>query len=87
MTEGSKQARRRRKRVDSRKTYQLDDETLADLAVVQQALRGSSATFALKMAVRKMASMVREVEKGNKVLVVAPDDTAPFQLDIPKRGA
>lgn len=88
MPEPSKKRKRVRKQKPRRKTFLIDYDTLADLGVIQTALRATSSAEALRVAVRKMADMVRAAESGKQIQEVDPQGTVPpVVLDIPHQEA
>lgn len=69
-----------------RKSFMLDEDTLADLAVIQGAMRATSTTEAIRRTVSQMAKLVRHVSQGKRVQVVSPENgEAPLLVDIPRK--
>ena len=84
MTDTSRKRKRVRKQKPRRKTFLIDYDTLMDLSTIQQALRATSCAEALRVAVRKMADMVRAAESGKQIQEIDPDGLVPPRvLDIP----
>ena len=67
-----------------RQTYDLDQATLKDLAMIQEAARASSAVEAVRLAIRKMADLIRHCDKGHSILV-GQTSGETMMVDIPTR--
>lgn len=79
-------AHRRRNTVKMRRrTFMLDEHTLKDLSTIQAALRATSATEALRHAIRRYSDLVEFVSDGRQVQIVAAQAEEPLlQFDVPQ---
>lgn len=69
-----------------RRTYMLDEETIADSGLIQQGLRASTASEAVRYAIRQMAALMRCVNDGYSIQATPPshkENAWPVVLDIP----
>ena len=64
----------------------LDEETILDSGVIQQGLRASTASEAVRFAIRQMAALMRCAHDGysiQAVPVAQNTDAHPLLFDIP----
>ncbi len=69
-----------------RRTYMLDEETILDSGIIQQGLRASTASEAVRYAIRQMAVLMRYVNDGYCVQIQPAkngNDAPVLVLDIP----
>lgn len=87
VTKKVKRRRRTLKRPEyKRRTYMLDDETIRDTSVIQQGLRASTASEAVRYAVRQMAALMRYASNGYVIQANPPASNKgaiPLLVDIP----
>jgi hypothetical protein len=80
-----KRASKGKKHQVLRKSFVLDADTLADLAVIQSAMRATSTTEAIRRTVSQYAKLVRHASKGKLVQVVSPKNgETPLLVDVPR---
>lgn len=69
----------------------VDEETILDSGVIQQGLRASTASEAVRFAIRQMAVLMRCAHAGYSIQAVPSTqntDAHPLVIDIPgARGA
>lgn len=73
-----------------RRTYMLDDETIKESGEIQRGLRASTASEAIRFAIRKVADMMRHVSEGREVCARPKDgkgDTVVLDIPTPDRAA
>ena len=76
--------RRQKSRKSKRKTFFIDHPTLMDLNLIQVAQRTTSTSEATRIAIRKMAELIRYVDTGKVVHVLDPEHAEErIVLDIP----
>jgi hypothetical protein len=69
-----------------RRTYMLDQETIRDSGIIQQGLRASTASEAVRYALRQMAVLMRYVNEGYVIQAMPPatnKGAIPLLVDIP----
>lgn len=76
--------RRQKSRKARRKSFLIDHPTLLDLNLIQVAQRATSTSEATRIAIRKMAELIRYVDTGKVVHVMDPKRVEEsIVLDIP----
>lgn len=65
-----------------RRTFMFDRVTEEEADAIQQVLRASTASEAMRYTVRKMAELMQHVNSGAQVHVMYPDDPDGFSKDL-----
>ena len=66
-----------------RKTYMLDEATLADFSRIQESLRASTASEAMRYSIRKVAEMMEHVRRGAQITAKFPGNKRVIVMDLP----
>lgn len=78
-------SRKKKKKVPARyrrRTFMFDAITEEEADAIQQVLRASTASEAMRYTVRKMAELMQHVSSGAQVHVMYPDDSDGFCKDL-----
>lgn len=81
----AKRANSRKRKIASRyrrRTFMFDKITEEEAEAIQQVLRASTASEAMRYTVRKMAELMQHVKNGAQVHVMYPDDVDGFSKDL-----
>jgi len=85
-----RKTRSRKRHSRKRSFFVLDSETLKDLDAIQYASRASSATEAVRTAIRRYAKMTRLAEDGYEIQAVAKNESTGSEeriiIDVPGGG-
>lgn len=66
-----------------RKTYMLDEATLADFSRIQASLRAATASEAMRYSIRKVAEMLEHVRRGAQITAKFPGNRRAVIMDLP----
>jgi len=78
-----KALRQRRRDRPKKHTYSLDAATRRDLAHIQIAARATSASEAVKLAIRRFAQIIRYAKKGYEISAVSLGTDKTVVIDVP----
>lgn len=79
-----KKAKRARTNVNyRRRTFMFDDTTDGEVDLIRQAIRGTTASAAVRYAVQKVAELMRHVRAGGTVYIDGKGKRTSLVLDIP----
>lgn len=66
-----------------RRTFMFDGDTDAEVRLIQQATRCTTASSAVRYAVRKVADLMRHVKMGGMLYVDAKGKKSTIVVDLP----
>jgi hypothetical protein len=66
-----------------RRTFMFDEATDKEVEIIRQAIRGTTASAAVRYAVRKVADLMRHVRAGGSIYVDSKGKKSTLVVDIP----